>query len=137
MLRGPALLKDSNGATYQVGIVSWGDGCGENAGVYTNLENPSIVEFINTYMCQKLSPESCIDDVFYGTDETETTAAQNVITETDNSNDISETYDKCKNIDDSSCFMVAQSPWLGCYFSYQECPEICCPKSCDPSRGCV
>ena len=63
---GPAMYTDSNGITYQVGVISWGDSCGKNPGVYTNLESPIIMKFINKIMCERLVPEGCIHGIFYG-----------------------------------------------------------------------
>ena len=64
---GPAVYTDSNsGITYQVGIISWGNECGKYPGVYTNLESPAIMKFINKVMCEIIVPENCINGYFYG-----------------------------------------------------------------------
>merc|ERR1711862_406412 len=63
---GPA-FKIINNEIYQIGIISWGESCGVNPGVYTNLESPIIMNFINKYMCDILSPQSCnANGIFYG-----------------------------------------------------------------------
>ena len=38
---GPLLIRNPDNAelTYQIGIVSWGSGCGKNPGVYTNIQS--------------------------------------------------------------------------------------------------
>jgi len=84
---GPAMHTDSNGHTYQVGIISWGDSCGKNPGVYTNLESPVIMNFINQYMCKILQPENCNNGKFYGIYNNTTT------TDNDNNNKESGTPD--------------------------------------------
>jgi len=53
---GPAF---DNSGSYQVGIISFGQGCAEYPGVYTDLSDPGIMKFINLYMCELLSPNSC------------------------------------------------------------------------------
>merc|ERR1711982_306386 len=64
---GPAILTDnSSGMSYQSAIISWGDSCGVAPGVYTNLESPAIMNFINERMCQRLVPEMCTNGIFYG-----------------------------------------------------------------------
>merc|ERR1711982_263110 len=64
---GPAILTDnSSGMSYQSAIISWGDSCGVAPGVYTNLESPTIMNFINERMCQRLVPEMCTNGIFYG-----------------------------------------------------------------------
>jgi len=119
---GPALAKDITG-TIQVGVTSWGVGCGENPGVYTNLYAPSIMDFINKNICQDLSPESCDNGIFYGV-------------KTSSSTNQSGEFDKCKNVDETTCKKVAQFAWLNCFFSSNDCPEVCCPNSCISDKGC-
>jgi len=124
---GPALVKDVAG-TKQIGIISWGVGCGENPGVYTNLFTPSVMNFINEKMCQQLSPESCTDGIFYGTKDGSGSS---------NENENVGGFDKCRNVNENQCMNVALFPWFNCYFSYKDCPEVCCPNSCISEIGCV
>jgi len=126
---GPALTKDITG-TNQVGIISWGVGCGKNPGVYTNLNDPTIMDFINKNMCENLSPESCNDGIFYGV-KSSSSVNQNV------NQNVNVKFDECKNADEFMCEMVAQFAWLTCFFSYHDCPEVCCPDSCASGTGCI
>jgi len=126
---GPALVKDVAG-TKQIGIISWGVGCGENPGVYTNLFTPSVMNFINEKICQQLSPESCTDGIFYGTKDGSGSSWTN-------ENENVGGFDKCRNVNENQCMNVALFPWFNCFFSYKDCPEVCCPNSCISEIGCV
>ena len=129
---GPALYTDTeSGTTYQVGIVSWGDACGASPGVFTNLESPIIMNFINQIMCENLAPENCTDEKFYG--------PQGDFNETVDSSQPQEDaeVDLCKNSDAFYCEEVRKRPRLGCILMKNVCPEICCPNSCDPDAGCL
>jgi len=65
---GPMILREDD-TDYQIGITSWGEGCADSPGVYTDLSDPLVVKFINAGMCGRngLGPEYCENGIFYGT----------------------------------------------------------------------
>jgi len=145
---GPMILREKDG-DYQVGITSWGEGCAESPGVYTDLSNPLVVEFINQCMCGEkgLGKEYCKDGIFYGD-----SATSDEITITDTEETImypptSSEENACQNTNQSfanlfgygtmTCDNVAVTSWWSCIFYYDKCPEVCCPDSCHPNLGCV
>ena len=93
------------GITYQVGIISWGDSCGKNPGVYTNLESPVIMNFINQIMCQNLIPERCFNGFFYGPNSNKTYITIDKENETNNGNESTGTVSASGSASDSTTFV--------------------------------
>lgn len=128
---GPAFVYDGS-EFYQVGIISWGKDCAVYPGVYTNLHNPSISNFINTIICEDYSSSThCNSDgIFYGL-------------KSDIYQDNNTTVDKCKNVDETVCYAIEHFRFSNfnnfnnwCSRNYNECPEVCCLDSCDSNEGC-
>jgi len=139
---GPA-FKIINNEIYQIGIISWGESCGVNPGVYTNLESPIIMNFINKYMCDILSPQSCnTNGIFYGQSSVHNNSSKSQLLQqqqgvTDEIVLQKNENNKCVNSDNDDCAFISIMPSLGCLMTSKECPEVCCPTSCKPDLGCV
>merc|ERR1711862_78324 len=56
---GPIFRRDINGNLIQIGIISWGYQCAVYPGVYTDLSDESISNFIHKIVCGKFNADSC------------------------------------------------------------------------------